>query len=64
VEDLSGSEWEWTAGPADVAQAALGIIRGGSWRDSGMFLEISNRGVLGPKERYWGRGLRVCADAP
>jgi formylglycine-generating enzyme required for sulfatase activity len=64
VDDLTGNEWEWVAGPADVAQPAQGILRGAGWRDFGLFLAISNRGPLGIGNRSTQEGVRVCADAP
>jgi formylglycine-generating enzyme required for sulfatase activity len=64
VDDLTGSEWEWTAGAVDVAHTTEGIIRGGGWRDHGLFLAMSNRGLGGIGFRTREYGLRVCADVP
>ncbi len=61
VDDLAGSEWEWTAGPADVAQPAQGVTRGGGYVESGAILLISGLGTMGPSDRVLGVGLRVCA---
>ena len=64
MDDLTGSEWEWTAGAVDVAHTTEGIIRGGGWRDHGLFLAMSNRGLGGIGFRTREYGLRVCADVP
>ena len=64
VDDMEGSEWEWTSGPADIASPAQASARSAAWNTSDMFLLISNRSTTGTtKERYRTEGLRVCADA-
>jgi hypothetical protein len=63
VDDMTGNEWEWTSGPADVAQPTQGVIRGAGWSDFGMFLCLPNRGLGSVRARNVGYGLRVCADA-
>ncbi len=47
VDDLAGSEWEWTADVAAAAQATKGIIRGAGWASNGLLLAISNRSLTG-----------------
>jgi formylglycine-generating enzyme required for sulfatase activity len=64
VDDMSGSQWEWTGGPADAALPAKGISRGGSWASSGLLLTIANRNVTGHGYRDYNYGLRVCAAPP
>ena len=63
VDDLSGSEWEWTSGPGDVAQPAQGVVRGAGWLEFGLYLAISNRAMEGSGLRSYHYGLRVCASA-
>jgi formylglycine-generating enzyme required for sulfatase activity len=64
VDDLTGNEWEWIAGPADVQHPEIGIVRGGCWSDVSLSLANSNRGVtgIGFSPRIY--GMRVCADVP
>ena len=62
VDDMVGSQWEWSSDPADVAHPTQAQVRGGSWLSSGMFLVISNRGTFGATERFRTNGFRVCAD--
>jgi formylglycine-generating enzyme required for sulfatase activity len=64
VEDLVGSLWEWTAGPADVAHRELGIYRGGDYRSGDLSLWLPNRGYARHDTRNMSLGLRICADAP
>ena len=61
VDDMTGNEWEWVAGAADVKQPNQGIVRGASWQDYGVYLSIANRGLIGYGERGLSFGLRVCA---
>ncbi len=64
VEDMTGSEWEWTSGLADIAMPAQAEGRSGSWSDYGMYLVIANRSTTGSTTQRLGTvGLRVCADA-
>jgi hypothetical protein len=63
VEDMSGSEWEWTSRPADVAHPDEAVARGAGWFDFGMWVSIPNRGIVGASLRSTSYGLRVCADA-
>jgi formylglycine-generating enzyme required for sulfatase activity len=62
VDDMTGSLWEWTAGTPDAAHPEVAAGRGGSWADSGLYLALTNRGVLGRSARILSYGLRVCAD--
>jgi hypothetical protein len=59
---MAGSEWEWISGPADAAQPSQGITRGAGWSDGGIYLAISNRGLIAVRYRGNVYGLRVCAD--
>jgi formylglycine-generating enzyme required for sulfatase activity len=63
VDDMTGNEWEWTSRPADVAAPKLGVTRGAGFDDYGMYLSLTNRGVLSVSSRYLRFGLRVCANA-
>jgi formylglycine-generating enzyme required for sulfatase activity len=63
-DDLTGSEGEWTAGPGDIGQAGLGVIRGAGWVSHSLALSISNRGHLSSGFRNRQYGLRICGDAP
>jgi hypothetical protein len=62
VDDLTGSEWEWTAGAADVAHTTQGITRGAGWGSFSLVLALSNRGLEGIGYRSMQYGVRVCAD--
>jgi eukaryotic-like serine/threonine-protein kinase len=62
VEDMTGSEWEWTAGPADAALPKEGVVRGAGFYDDGIYLFLSNRGYTDPESAYFGLGLRICSD--
>jgi hypothetical protein len=64
VDDVTGSEWEWTADPADAAEPQSTILRGGSFDDVALFACLPNRGLIGPLARYVAYGIRICADAP
>ncbi len=64
VEDLVGSQWEWVAGPYDVALPEQGHERGGGWANEGQFLVLTLRAAPeDPKGRNLSDGLRICADA-
>jgi formylglycine-generating enzyme required for sulfatase activity len=64
VDDMMGSEWEWTAGPADVRQSKEGVVRGAGFDDDRVYLTLTNRAILGVGLRLASSaiGLRVCAD--
>ena len=62
VEDMSGSEWEWTSDNGDAAEPAHAIIRGGGVSDEGIYLSISNRAFADGALRYATNGIRLCAD--
>ncbi len=63
VDDMIGSEREWTSGPLDIATPGQAGQRDGSWTDEVVLLTISIRSTGDPQERLKGSGLRVCADA-
>jgi formylglycine-generating enzyme required for sulfatase activity len=62
VEDMIGSEWEWTASVPDIARPQGWLTRGASWADQGMLLVVVNRGVLATRGNYLTYGLRICTD--
>jgi hypothetical protein len=60
---MTGSEWEWVAGAADIAVPTHAVARSSCWADSGTFLLVSCRATNeGPEDRTAGEGLRLCAD--
>jgi formylglycine-generating enzyme required for sulfatase activity len=63
VDDMAGSEWEWTSGAPDIAQPKQGAVRGAGWVDFGMYLSSANRGFTPVGARYSTYGVRLCADA-
>ena len=75
VYDMSGNVWEWTlseyAYPYDGSEgkasefgskAGKRAIRSGGWLNTAVDLRLSNRGVLGPKNRYSTLGIRVVRE--
>jgi formylglycine-generating enzyme required for sulfatase activity len=62
VDDMTGSVWEWTSGPLDVARPGEAVGRSATWSHDGMYLLISNRSTGAVRERLRTDGLRVCAD--
>ena len=62
VDDMVGNEWEWTSGPADVAQPLQAIARGAGYDAFGPYLLLSNRELMSGAARPNACGLRICAD--
>jgi formylglycine-generating enzyme required for sulfatase activity len=64
VDDMVGSQWEWIAGPYDVAAPDQGHERSGGWASQGQYLLLTLRVEQeDPKGRSVSDGLRICADA-
>jgi formylglycine-generating enzyme required for sulfatase activity len=64
VDDMVGSQWEWTSGVADAAEPQVAVNRGGGYRDEGLAVVLSNRELMGAARRHPPIGMRVCADLP